>query len=519
MSAKSQITPKNITTSNAKDSRGSLGLVTPESTPEVEYGRIKADQERMAAAMRQLLEAASASPANTSNKEAIRAVSDANAQSEDVKTEIERILRCLDSSYTDILGISPNFPEKKVVAAWRHLGCLLHPRFLKHPGADAAFKKLQTAARKLGLSDLDIDEVYYWNGEKRFDTSEPSTRANKNAVSVPSQRVADIYQDSMPVLHRLDQDSSHSALLGQLGRLDAKISGVNQAKKIARATAITVSETVKAGLAAEDASRIVGAATSAARAFQSSIEYPWTTAQAADGSLIVGVRKQGRFGTQVCIETQENDGRMIRRLESASEVGLLQVQRYWKMNSFKDLAQGQSQWSHKDRSDFDQLLWITKSQTKLKNTAANNKSPSADCCVKFRNKGIQILSVTSLTKVLGPSSARAEIEKVCKRDNVLPPWKAGWVSQYSDPSKIEQDPAHRRALRDAQANLSAHNHLDQRKRSLHGDAEKESRAVKQLEDRVRKLENEMKDMKDMAVAMNQNMETLMRMFEDVMKAK
>ncbi|KAL2886711.1 DnaJ domain-containing protein [Ceratocystis lukuohia] len=516
MSAKNQVTPKKTTTSNTKDSRGPLGLVTPESTPEVEYGRIKADQERMAAAMRQLLVSPSTSPTNTSDKEAIRAVSDANAQSEEVKTEIDRVLRCLDSSYSDILGITPNFPEKEVVAAWRHLGCLLHPRFLKHPGADAAFKKLQTAARKLGLSDLDIDEVYYWDGEEKFDASEPNT----NAIPVPSQRVADVFQEATPVLHRLGRDSSHPAIPEQPGRPDAKISGVNKTKKIAEATATTAPKTVKAaGLAAEEAPRIAGAATSAAKPSQNSIEYPWTTARAADGSLIVGVRKQGQFGTQVCIETQENDGRLIRRLESASEVGLLQVQRYWKMYGFKDLAQGQSQWSHKDRNDFDQLLWTTKSQTKLKNTAAKNKSPSADCCVKFRNKGIQILSVTSLTKVLGPSSARAEIEKVCKRDNILPPWKAGWVSQYSDPSKVEQDPARRRALRDAQANSSAHNRPGQRTQGLNGDAEKENRAVKQLEDRVRNLENEMKDMKNIAMAMNQNMETLMRMFEEVMKAK
>jgi hypothetical protein len=33
------------------------------------------------------------------------------------------------------------------------------------------------------------------------------------------------------------------------------------------------------------------------------IEYPWPTAEAADGPLIVGVRPQGRWGTNVCIET------------------------------------------------------------------------------------------------------------------------------------------------------------------------------------------------------------------------
>ncbi|KAK0615138.1 hypothetical protein B0T17DRAFT_582996 [Bombardia bombarda] len=384
-----------------------------------------------------------------------------------------------------------------------------------------------------------------------------------DAVPAPPQRVTNIYQEATPALYRLGQDSSHPAILRQLGRLNTKISEANKIEKIepgqwtipisffgphynevSRRYSILrddpTNETAREEIIKEKTlidsfiqknhfpkqwtiltpdDYLKNTAASAVRSSQNSTEYPWTTAQAADGSLIVGVRKQGRFGTQVCIETQENDGRIIRRLESASEVGLLEVQRYWEMDGFKDLAQGQSQWSHKDRNDYDQLLWITKSQTKRKNIAANNKDPNADCCVKFHNKGIEILSVTSLTKVLGPSSARAEIEKVCKRDNILPPWKAGWVSEYSDPSKVEKDSARRRALRDAQATSSTDNRLDQKKYNVDGDKGKENLVVEQLEDRVKSLENEMKDMKSMTAMMNQNMETLMGMFKEFMKAK
>jgi hypothetical protein len=188
------------------------------------------------------------------------------------------------------------------------------------------------------------------------------------------------------------------------------------------------------------------------------------------------------------------------------------------MDGFMDLAQGQSQWSYKDRDDFGELLWITKSQTKRKNTAANNKDPNADCCVKFHRKGIQILTKSSLFKVLGATSAAAEIEKVCRRDDILPPWKAGWASQYCDPSKVEKDPVRRRALRDAQANTSTDDHLSQRKQSTGERSEAQNRTIEQLQDRVENLENEVKDVKQMAATTNKNMEVLMGMFKEFMKA-
>lgn len=40
------------------------------------------------------------------------------------------------------------------------------------------------------------------------------------------------------------------------------------------------------------------------------------------------------------------------------------------MQGHKNLADGQSAWSSRDRSDFDELLWVTKSQTQRKNLAA-----------------------------------------------------------------------------------------------------------------------------------------------------
>ncbi|KAF5707387.1 hypothetical protein FMUND_11145 [Fusarium mundagurra] len=247
-------------------------------------------------------------------------------------------------------------------------------------------------------------------------------------------------------------------------------SNIQEATKAAHSTAAEA--TKAAELATNEAMSLVDAANSAVNSSQSPIDYPWTMAGAADGSLIVGVRKQGAFGTQ-----------------SASDVGLLKVGRYWKTGGFKNLAEGQSQWSHKDCDDFDQLLWVTKSQTKRKNTAINKKDLNADCCVKFHRKGIQIVAIMSLSKVLGLSSAIAEIKRVYKIDSICLPSDAGWVSHYYDPLKVEKDPVCCRALRDSQVKMSSDDKPGRRKQTPGVHSEAGSVKVEQLQDRVENLEN------------------------------
>jgi hypothetical protein len=185
--------------------------------------------------------------------------------------------------------------------------------------------------------------------------------------------------------------------------------------------------------------------------------YPWPTAEAADGSLIVGIRAQGRWGTQVCVERVE-EGRIVRRLESASEVGLLEVEKYKRTAGHKVLSEGQKQWSSKDRDDFDELLWVTKSQIQRKNLAAGERLPNADCFVRFHKKGLNILALSSLNRVLGRTSANHRVKEVCQRDGIPPPWEAGHVSEYYDPSKVGKNSARRRAMKDEQAEASSEGH-------------------------------------------------------------
>ncbi|KXJ84825.1 hypothetical protein Micbo1qcDRAFT_169925 [Microdochium bolleyi] len=146
------------------------------------------------------------------------------------------------------------------------------------------------------------------------------------------------------------------------------------------------------------------------------IEYPWATLETADGSRILGVRPRGKVGLQVCVETMK-DGRVVRRLMPASQVP--EVTQYIKKDGYKNLAEGQSTWTYKQRGDFEELLWVTDPA----HPRSEKRDPPADCCVRFRGQGLQILTRTSLFKVLGEKKARAEMESVCARDGIPAPWQ------------------------------------------------------------------------------------------------
>ena len=149
--------------------------------------------------------------------------------------------------------------------------------------------------------------------------------------------------------------------------------------------------------------------------------YPWPTLQTSDG-LIIGVRQRGVGGTQVCVETTTSDGRIVRRLESASDFGLAEVKRYMDIPNHKSLSNANVKWSRKDETDFKELHWVTMSRVKNKNTATGKKDPPTDCFVEFKSKGYQMLTVSNLCIVLGRKVGRATIEQVCDRDGIPAPW-------------------------------------------------------------------------------------------------
>jgi hypothetical protein len=155
---------------------------------------------------------------------------------------------------------------------------------------------------------------------------------------------------------------------------------------------------------------------------------------------------------------------------------------------------------------------VAKSQIQKKNLAAGRKDPPTDCCVKFHTKGIQILTVASLSRVLGPTSARAQIEKICKRDQIPPPWKAGWVSSYNDPASVEKDVKKRRAKKDAQARASLSEYPTPKRRS------QSMSSSGSIDDTINEARDKKIEVMETAVAdLTKTVNTLAAMFQEFMK--
>lgn len=87
-------------------------LPTPEATPGVEDGRVKADAQREAAGA---------------------------TRSQESLAEIERILKCPEGSNEAILGVESSSSQDERLTSWRALGCKIHPNHCKQEKAQAAF--------------------------------------------------------------------------------------------------------------------------------------------------------------------------------------------------------------------------------------------------------------------------------------------------------------------------------------------------------------------------------------------
>ena len=116
-----------------KDARARGRLLTPEPTPGVEDGRVAADLARKAAAKHNVETPTSpAKPATGTDATEVKL--------DDVQQEIERVLRCADESYAEILAVSQSSTEEEILAAWRRLGCMLHPHYCHHNDSKAAYR-------------------------------------------------------------------------------------------------------------------------------------------------------------------------------------------------------------------------------------------------------------------------------------------------------------------------------------------------------------------------------------------
>lgn len=213
----------------------------------------------------------------------------------------------------------------------------------------------------------------------------------------------------------------------------AKVEAAERKRKRDEATKMVEAASQKAAVEAAKRAELAKKATATASsgieaAPTARITYPWPTHKMDDGTLIVGYRRRGENGLQLCVEVEDN-GRITRRLEPGGEVGLLDAKLYRDTPGSKDLAK--CDWSCQDRDKFEELLWVAPS--KRRSIYGNCRDPNADCCVKFKNGDIQMGNVSKFCKLLGRKSAEQQIEKVCHRDGVTPPWEAEIITESNDP--------------------------------------------------------------------------------------
>ncbi|KAB5515640.1 hypothetical protein GE09DRAFT_1294599 [Coniochaeta sp. 2T2.1] len=199
------------------------------------------------------------------------------------------------------------------------------------------------------------------------------------------------------------------------------------------------------------------------------ITYPWPTRKMDDGTLILGLRRRGKIGHQVCVEVEDN-GRITRMLKTGSEVGLLDVQLY----------KGDSE------DDWKNLGKV--------------RDPNADCCVKFKKGGIQMGCVSKFVKLLGPTSAKQMIEKVCRRDGVAPPWEAEIVTQSNDPR------TERRRTRQSRIDKAVKTSAPQEAEvtedpAVESSAPQDADGPEDLRNKVGKLETDMGDISTMVASL------------------
>ncbi|KAH7108594.1 hypothetical protein B0J13DRAFT_534945, partial [Dactylonectria estremocensis] len=182
----------------AKAPQGEGGLRTPSPTPGPSLGRVEANNSRKDAENQ---------TSTTSRNPQDEAANNGNTPNEKVNKEINRILKC--KSYVELLRVPPNATEKRVILAWRELGCLIHPKYANHENATAAYERfleLKTAARGMGLDETDQDDVDSWDGESEFDP--PTARGEDSRMDeddnpIPPERVVKLYEEATPSLHVL----------------------------------------------------------------------------------------------------------------------------------------------------------------------------------------------------------------------------------------------------------------------------------------------------------------------------
>lgn len=421
----------------------------------------------------------------------------------------------LKESPHEVLRVSADASEDDKIQQWTKIGCQIHESHNSHPDIKKAYKSkpsaygiqlilltrsigLKDAAELMGVEERWIGPVDNWNGESDLlaelladdsgNESDSGEGGMEDEFIPPTDPIKQHYASITSVMKDLQLDPTSDRLKSHINEVNEKIENESSADESSHwkirqeitshyEMALPYHQTLLKNSEDEEAK----AKLSELRAFveeviegrqypkewaimttgdlieyqrsRTEIQYPWTTVRNDEGALIIGYRRQGRNGYQVCVERRENE-RMIRRLEAAWEV--LGAQEYAKRADAKNLAD-KTEWNRDHEKYYGGLLWVTKSQIKLSNiafklnkdkTPRKPRGPNADCCALFNGK-VTCLTFSNLEKVLGKTRAAWEVKKVCEKDGIIVPWKTQPLATHDSPWLFEKDPDVRRTMKDA----------------------------------------------------------------------
>ncbi|PTB40357.1 hypothetical protein M441DRAFT_48201 [Trichoderma asperellum CBS 433.97] len=444
-------------------SRGAVsrqrGLISPDSTPEVEETRADANNARITKEKAE----ADLAEATKNLDDAIKTQSDA-ATSEEKKTaddqvkeateKLEAAKRVMDQAKEEFEQIEarPNF-ELLLTDYISHILACDKDDYHKIIDVKPELKK---AAEQSGVDESNIEAVVNWDGNPIGDLMED----DEVEIPVPTARVKKVYEKATPLVTQLKIDPSDSKAQEELMGLNKEIESGNEVD-IKNDSQISNDQWVidvdflislyKEGIdamAIETRTKISGEIEryikthhlpeewnlSTLHAFTSSkdassgIPYDWHTALTERGERIIGIRRKGIDRYQVLVEFEEN-GVWIRELKPAMEVGDRDVRKYRENEKHLNIPTRLTNFFTTDRKCLKELLWITRSKKTFRDPSKRLTSPAADCCVQFSGgrfgaEGcICILTFSKFEQIRSKADAKTDIERVCKRDNIKPPWE------------------------------------------------------------------------------------------------
>lgn len=114
---------------------------------------------------------------------------------------------------------------------------------------------------------------------------------------------------------------------------------------------------------------------------------------------------------------------------TSSNVGALEVEEFFKLDGIKLLAKKDEMgrdaqtWIWRDEDDFVELLWCIRGTRNMHTFGKGSKAPDTYYCVRFKKRGINVLTKSNLENVIKRKKAKSLIEEYCKRKGIPPLWE------------------------------------------------------------------------------------------------